>query len=553
MIRAALLPSLLVVALLLSACQPADPPPREQTPEQAGTKSTYRLLLNSDGGSGSLYAHEPPITPDQFSRVVSELEGTQVDAFIQCFTHGDHLMYDSAVGEIYGKGVTEFEHESNRRWAQNVFSLLERGMDPLELLAQRAHELDMEFWLSMRMNDIHKDWTDRLPSGEFRNRRENGIGDWEYAHPEFWIGADVSSHYVGRTGKQYSLGLDYAREEVRSRRLAIIEEACTRYAVDGFELDFLSHPYYFKSGSEAAGMPHMTDFLRRLRRRLRALEAREGRSIKLLARVPPSISKCEAIGFDVRTWIREELLDLVAPTTRGYLDMTADLASFAELAQGTRGRVIGGISDLYVRDYTGSKGGRASIKMMRAAAMALWEQGASGIHLFNFDCHVVGKGIPGRLFNPVDRQMLEEIGNPNRIARKDKHYFVTRDMEARTPAEGGEMPLPVELQQGDRCQIPLVIGDDLGSAREEELLESVLLRVHLQGYSRWDDELRFELNGRYLRPQGQGQILNFSPEDALERGSNQLVIHLRRRSPHRQGPVRVQAVELFIEYRETES
>ena len=30
-------------------------------------------------------------------------------------------------------------------------------------------------------------------------------------------------------------------------------------------------------------------------------------------------------------------------------------------------------------------------------------------------------------------------------------------------------------------------------------------------------------------------------------------IHLRRRSPYRQEPVRVQAVELFIKYRETES
>lgn len=150
MICTALLPSLLVVAHLLAACQPADPPPGEQTPEQAGTSSTYRLLLNSDGGSGSLYAHEPPITPDQFSRVVNELEGTQVDAFIQCFTHGDHLMYDSAVGEIYGKGVVEYE--TTRRWAQNVFSLLEEGTDPLELLAQRTHALDMEFWLSMRMN-----------------------------------------------------------------------------------------------------------------------------------------------------------------------------------------------------------------------------------------------------------------------------------------------------------------------------------------------------------------------------------------------------------------
>ena len=549
--RTILLRLLLIVASLPLACQGTGSPPPEMVPEPSRDTSHYRLLLNSDGGDGSLYAHEPPISPQQFTRVVDELEGTQVDAFIQCFTHGDHLLYDSAVGEIYGRGVETFEHRSNRRWAHNVFSLLERGLDPLEVLSSRAHELGMDFWGSMRMNDIHKDSTERLASGRYRNWREAGIGDWEHDHPELWIGADVPHHYVRRYGRQFSLALNCAREEVRERRLATIEEICSRYGVDGFELDFLSHLYYFKKGQEQEGMPLMTDFLRKLRRRLDAIAAEKGQSIRLLARVPPSISQCEAVGFDVKTWIREELVDLLAPATRGYLDMSADAASFVDLARGTDCRILGGISDLYVRHYTGSFSGRASIEMMRAAAMVLWEQGVSGLHLFNYDCHVSGHGKPGRLLAPQERQILQEIGDPERIARKNKHYFVTRDMRGNTPEERGEMPLPVDLVEvGDRRQIPLFIGDDLKAARREGLLESILLRVTLRGYSRWDDDLRLELNGQRLDPQHRGQVLSFSPEETLKRGPNQLLILLRGRSPSRQKPVRIQGVELFIDYRE---
>ena len=51
-------------------------------------KPAYRILLNSDGGSGALYAHEPPITDAQLCRVIDALEGTQVDVFIQSVSFG---------------------------------------------------------------------------------------------------------------------------------------------------------------------------------------------------------------------------------------------------------------------------------------------------------------------------------------------------------------------------------------------------------------------------------------------------------------------------------
>ena len=74
------------------------------------------------------------------------------------------VAYGTKVGEIYGEGRTEFEVPNFRRWAQNVIGLLKKGEDPLDIWAQRAHELGMEFWPAMRMNDIHHDWVENWPS-----------------------------------------------------------------------------------------------------------------------------------------------------------------------------------------------------------------------------------------------------------------------------------------------------------------------------------------------------------------------------------------------------
>ena len=145
--------------------------------------------------------------------------------------------------------------------------------------------------------------------------------------------------------------------------------------------------------------------------------------------------------------------------------------------------------------------------------------------------------------------MLMEIGDPELISRKDKHYFITRDMVRRTPEEGGEMQLPVDLEEGGEKILRLFVGNDVEAARKDRVLKSLSLVVSLSGYSRWDDDLRLELNGRRLRGEMGNGRLRF--ENApVRQGLNELRIRLRRRggSPPL-GPVRVQGVELFVDYR----
>ena len=544
---------MLVTLLLLGGCGGVGPEQGSNTAEEstAPSRKTARLYLNSDGGSGALYANGPPITPDQVCRVVNELEGTQVDVFIQCASYGTYVLYDTKVGEVYGRGMAEFENPNFRRLAHNVLGLLERGTDPLEIWAARTRELGMEFWASLRMNDIHKDWVERWPSKR---------GRWERERPHVAIGKDVPDRYVSVYGRNFSYAFDYARQEVRDLKFGLVEEICRDYDVDGIELDFLSHPMYFKKGREEAGVPIMTGFVRRMRNRLEEIGRQKGRRLTLMVRVLPTLGLNREIGFDVMTWIREELVDMVAPATRGYLDMTPDLSSFVEAARGTRVQVVGGISDLYVTDYTGSKTGRASPEMMRAAAQSFWGQGVSGLHLFNFDTHASGIQRHSAvnslidtsrhpLLSPEERQMLMEIGDPELISRKDKHYFITRDMAARTPEEGGEMQLPVDLTEGQAENFRLFVGDDVEAARRDGVLESLSLVVGLSGYSRWDDDLRMELNGRGLRGGMGSRELRFV-NAPVRQGLNEMTIRLGRRGGSRPlEPVRVQGVEVFIDYR----
>ena len=543
----------LLALLLLGSCGGDGPERNSINPEESElpSRKTARLYLNSDGGSGALYANGPPITPDQVCRVVNELEGTQVDVFIQCASYGTYVLYDTRVGEVYGRGMTEFENPNFQRLAHNVLGLLEQGTDPLEIWSARTRELGMNFWVSLRMNDIHKDWVDRWPSKR---------GRWERERPHVAIGKDVPDRYVSMYGRDFSYAFDYAQQEVRDLKFGLVEEICRDYVVDGIELDFLSHPMVFKKGREEAGMPIMTGFVRRIRNRLEEIGRRKGRRIKLMVRVLPTLALNREIGFDVSTWIREGLVDVIAPATRGYLDMNPDLASFVEAARGTQVQVLGGISDLYVRDYTGSKTGRASPEMMRAAAQSFWGQGVSGLHLFNFDCHA--SGIQGHsavdslidtsrqpLLSPEERQMLLEIGDPELISRKDKHYFITRDMAGRTPEEGGEMQLPVDLDEGQEKILRLFVGDDMEAASQDGVLESLSLVVSVSAYSRWDDDLRLELNGQRLRGEmGNGRVrFENAP---VRQGLNELTIRLRRRGGRvRLKPVRIQGVEVFIDYR----
>jgi hypothetical protein len=261
-----------------------------------------------------------------------------------------------------------------------------------------------------------------------------------------------------------------------------------------------------------------------------------------MLRVPATREGCRRIGLDVPTWIREELADLIIPMNGGYLEMGAEIAAFTEIAAGTSCRIGGGLERL-AKGY-----GYAGNDMLYAAASSFWHQGASSIYLFNYDCHRLRNG--NEPYTPDEVQLLREIQDPSLIARKNKRYTVDVDMLLRTPEQGGELPLPRELDAaGQSRSFTLHVGDDIESARRDRALADTWLRVTCAG-SVPDGTASVSLNGRALDG---GRRLELPATTTLTwrdipvvRGQNRIDVTLDRLDA--QDRLRIEGIELVIAY-----
>ena len=129
--------------------------------ERAAGAWPPKLLLNSDCGTPVFYKFDAPMSEEQLCHVLNDLPGTQIDAFLPCPQFSDEQMwFPTRVAEVYdGRHVKDgqFEDMYFKRVANNVLSLNQRGIDPLEVWQRHSHKHGFLFIPSLRMNDIHKD------------------------------------------------------------------------------------------------------------------------------------------------------------------------------------------------------------------------------------------------------------------------------------------------------------------------------------------------------------------------------------------------------------
>ena len=364
----------------------------------------------------------------------------------------------------------EFENENFRRWAANVKGLLDSGEDPLAIWAGRTHELGMRFFAGLRMNDIHKDWVERWPS--LRSR-------WERERPHVAIGRDVPPRYRSRNARPgqpsdgFTCAFDFAVDEVREHKLALVGELCAGYDIDGLEMDFLSHPIYFKAGRDREGAPLLTDFMRRARALADKAAADKGaerptggpgesgesrdsltspgnRKLTLVARVPASVEACEASastcahldrgGARRRGGAGDPGLPRHEPRhprprgdrgRRSLRDLRRAVGSVCAPLPGTQ-RPAG-----LRRDAAGRGAAALARRGIGHPPVQLrLPRHPGGIQHHNTEEEVGLEEVP--LFSPPEFQALTEIGDSGLIEFRDKQYLVTHDMEHRTPDEGGE-------------------------------------------------------------------------------------------------------------------
>lgn len=493
-----------------------------------------RLWLNSDCGTPVFYRFDPPMSADQLCRVIDDLPGTAVDAFLPCPQFSDdQFWYPLDAAEPYdGRQVPsgKFEDKYFKRVAGNVLSMVSRKLDPMTVWQQRAHQYRLYFIPSLRMNDVHKDYVDRWPSLR---------STWEKERRHLLIGKQIPSWYTPPF--DYSWAMDYAHPEVRDRKLEIITELCREYDVDGFELDFLRSGLFFRKGHEPEGRKLMTELVSRIHQMLGDIGRSRKKTLRLVVRVPTSVAECLAQGLDVPTWIHRGLIDMVVPMAGGYLDMTAPVEQFVTLARGSDCKVAGGL-EYYIRGYIKPKQQgitQASLQRLRAGAASFWDRGVDAIYLFNYDCH---GPFP---FQGDKRQALVEMHDPAKLAGTDQHYFVAREMSKKTPVGTGYKQLPAELdQRGQMSLFTWHIGDDVpakltpGDPRQSRLVIRTTLSPKVKA------SLKFLVDGRRLEPTLRRGGVYFFDRPSVRRGRCCLEIGFD--SPVNQ-TVRIEEIEFLLQ------
>ncbi len=423
-----------------------------------------RVIWNSDGEDLTGPAYGRKGFPSQLESVdhflslrMEALLGTQVDSLFYC---------------AYKRQFVWNHPQENTRAL---------GPEPLNHVVEFAHRNSLEFMFSIRMNDSHS---------SFYPEPRMGKNQWNIKldHPE-WMLANVSQEeFAGRflpwvrgqtAGEPQDPGspfedhpladvyrrrgqasrdfyswsaLDYAHPGVRAHYLHVVEEACQRYDIDGIELDWGRHPFYFQFGEERRHVPVMTDFVRQVRQRLDYYSQKRDRPILLAMRVADSPDLSLSLGLDAETWIKKGWVDLLIAGF-GYMPFSVPLKDWVCWGH-QHGIPVYGCLSKSTRLFS-------KPEAIRAAAYRHWQEGVDGIYFFNF---FFGQAPgPASEIEPQDYAALYEVGEPAQIAQKNKLYEIDRHFTAgymNLSCWPGQLPVAITTQSGSaHTELSLEIAD----------------------------------------------------------------------------------------------
>lgn len=471
-----------------------------------GKPRKARMLYYDDARHAYLYTVEPPPKVLDILHPVDVVANSMVDTFVFGFGIGRTMSYGTKVGELWFVGAED--HAANWRARESVLTLLAQGLDPLTMLIDRAHRHGMDFYGSLRL---------------------------------------AANNVPGPAR------VDFSAPEARQERFALIEEALTRYGVDGFELDCAYEPNsdpVFKPEHVREGFGLMTQFLRDLRQLADQSARRRGRPIALGVRVLPTLAGNTKAGLGVAAWLEEGLVDFLVPLF--YIDENMDqnlpFEELAALAHAHDCCIYPGVRPFYRKDPDRQS---ASPAMYRAAAVNFLHKGADALYMMQFNW-------PYCTVQDEMRVLLSYLGDVELMHRRSRHYFVTPRLE-KAEIWDYTSPLPLTLSvvgDGAGQSFSMYIGDDLALAHQQGLLRSATLRLHLDNVS-FHDQIEVILNGQPLPasprtwdPVGYSYAWIGYPlwEILPKPGPNTVEVALRSRPARLGGPMTLAEAELMVDF-----
>lgn len=473
-----------------------------------------RVIYANDARHFYLFVSDPPMTMQDAWRPVDDVAGTSVDTFVYMVERGDGLFYPSKIGRRFGSDIQPFDSAPYYHVWYNMQGMIDQGLDPLSILIDRTHDKDMDFIASVRMTG--------------------------------YLGMDPSMVVPDGRG--------YVHREVRDHKLGVLTELARDYPTEGIEMDLACPPGGCSLLLREKDVPEhtstITDFVGSV---ADVVHNRPGNPGIVGTRIFPTEKMNQRAGYDVRKWISEGFVDYVVPMMYTYfiLDQHMPIDWVIDAAKNSDTSVYGMLQPYIAAESTGvPERVFPNSAHVRAGAMNLWDRGSDGLYTY----------FANWPHGDTERRNLTDIGDPDLMVEKTKHYFLPERDDRATDMEY-DQAVPVEIQDADsdkKYAIPFYISDDIEGKADR--IKSVVLRMKVDNLIT-HDTFSISLNGQSLadEPVTRDYGHPFGPYSAQQlelnlkgvlptKGWNSLDVSLDARPDNMVGGVKVHDVEIVVEY-----
>lgn len=424
---------------------------------------------------------------------------------------------------------------------RNQALLKDSGKDTLEIMIDVSRKHNLEVFWSSRINDVHDAF---FPAVRYNIRTQ---------HPEWCLSTEAEgSKYNYPDPRSCWTGWNFALPQIRQLTIDATREVCQTYDIDGIELDFWRHAYFFKESLQGNSVTKehramFTDMIRKIRKMTEEEGLKRGRPILLAARAFETPELSLNGGLDVKTWLKEGLVDIlsVAPCT----EQTPNYESLIALAHQFETPIYPIVNPFHKtsvnqNDYSQMLG---NLPVWRGDALSLFAQQADGIQMFN-------------VFDPNLKQW-HELGDPQKMKTLNRTYvwdYTPSQYQGKeTFSQFRMLRFKASIQATPKGSepVPLYVGEDLSQTDKTGKQRELTLRV--RAHSPADKTtLQLTVNNHPVKPNAiapaEGKPLTtwltFPVTPAtFKKGENQITV---KRTDGKPAPITIDQIRLFVKYPE---
>ena len=411
------------------------------------------IILTDDAW---IMGEDPPISvKDLKEKMIDPLKNTPAALW---WSIGDYEKYH--IETNVGERVSDEGYSKDTNAAAILKNLVTESGGPLTSLVKLCKDAGIEFFPRVRMNSHYA----------YKVQYEGG---YRNEHPDLLIGKPGEEIPEGTIDYGIRRGKNYTFKENRDYMYAVITELFERWDIDGVELDFCRHPAMFRREEAFQNRYLMTDLIKRVRARMNEVGKERNKKILLAVRVGQTLNRSMEIGLDVRKWMKDGIVDIVTAGI-GWMPFSLRLPEFVEAAKGTNCQIYGCIEGLrpHVDDT-----------LLRGTATKFWNQGASGIHLYNY--FTMHPQWWDRMLNELsDPKNLTGLNTCYEIEDSGRYTYTGHGDAFQNASVPEQLPATLRETLTDRGAIfEIEISDDIETAVKSKTLETCVLEFQMDNYA----------------------------------------------------------------------